>query len=280
MKVKDLMITEIIMATLPGNRTDVLRILVKENKTGIPVIKGKDKALVGFVTRQDIIAKPEEEQLALIINKNYPTLDPDDSIEKAAKILLDNDIHHLPVVENDKLKGIITPADFLQVIEKMDISESVDQFIRYPCVPIYQGAPLPVADSVFRVAKIVASPVLNEEGRLCGIVTDRDLFNLSTINVSSAMSAFGLGEDENAWTWEGLRNIMKLYFDVSRLELPNVPVKEVMIPKPKTVFRKTSVSKAARIMKKYDYGQLPIRDSKDRLISMIYDIDLLAVLAK
>ncbi len=280
MKVKDIMTSDPVVATLPGNRTDVLRQLVMENKTGVPVIKKADNKLVGFVTRQDITAKPEEEQLAMIIRKDYPNLAPNDKIEVAAKLLLDNDLHHLPVVKNKKLVGIVTPADFLQKIEDVGCEEPVEKYVRTPCVPIYEGAPLPVADAVFRMANLMAAPVLNDEGRLVGIVTDRDIFNLSTVNVSAAMSALGLGEDEDGWTWEGLRNIMKLYFNVSRIDLPKIPVKQVMISEPHTVFRKTPVSEAARIMKKYDFGQLPIRNSKDRLVAMIYELDLLVSLVE
>ena len=275
MKIKELMTTKPIVAELPGNRTDLLRLLVNENKTGVPVVKANDGTLAGFITRQDITSKPEEEQLALLINKEYPTLEPGDDIIEAAEILLSHDLHHLPIIKNNKLVGIITPADYLQLIEDLEIKTPVEKFVRTPCVPVYEETPLPAVDAVFRVAKLMAAPVLDEHGKLIGLVTDRDLFNISTINVSAAMSALGLGEDEDEWSWEGLRNIMKLYFDVRRIELPMIPVNEVMIKEPRTVFRKTSVSDCARIMKKYDFGQLPIRNSKDQLIAMVYELDLL-----
>jgi CBS domain-containing protein len=51
-----------------------------------------------------------------------------------------------------------------------------------------------------------------------------------------------------------------------------------MVKNPTTVFRKTSVSEAARIMRKNDFGQLPVRDSKDHLLAMIYDLDVISVL--
>jgi CBS domain-containing protein len=67
---------------------------------------------------------------------------------------------------------------------------------------------------------------------------------------------------------------------VKQIALPKIPVCKVMISNTVTIFRKTSVSEAARIMRKHDFGQLPIRDSGDRLIAMIYELDLLAAIAR
>ncbi len=274
MQVKEIMSKEVVCAKLPGNRTDVLRLLVTENKTGVAVIK-EDQTLAGFVTRQDIYAKPDEEQLALVMRNDHPTLKPTDSIEKGANHLLERDLHHLPVVKKNKLVGILTPADYLGVIEDMKLETPVEEFVRTPCVPVYMGSPLAVVDTLFRVAKVVASPVLDDSGVLVGIVTDRDIFNLSNVDGHTAVSDLGIGEDEDSWTWEGLRNIMKLYYEVKHINLPDIPVSDVMIKDPVTIFRKTNVSEAARIMKTNDFGQLPVRDSKDRLIAMIYELDLL-----
>ncbi|MDO9536716.1 MAG: CBS domain-containing protein, partial [Thermoplasmata archaeon] len=64
------------------------------------------------------------------------------------------------------------------------------------------------------------------------------------------------------------------------INLPKIPVKNVMISDPVTIFRKTSVSETARIMKKHDFGQLPIRDSQDRLVAMVYELDMLAAILR
>jgi CBS domain-containing protein len=133
-------------------------------------------------------------------------------------------------------------------------------------------------DSLFRVANVVASPVLDDDGSLIGIVTDRDIFNLSDVDGHTAVSDLGIGEDEDSWTWEGLRNVMKLYYEVKHIKLPNIPVNDVMVKDPVTIFRKTSISEAAKLMRKNDFGQLPIRDSKDRLFAMIYELDTLVAL--
>ena len=279
MKLKDIMVKEVVCAKLPGNRTDIIKLMVRNNKTGMPIVKD-DGSMAGFITRQDIYAKPEEEQLALAMRKDYPFLSSNDSLEEGARVLLDNNIHHLPIVNRKKLAGIVTPADYLGVIEKLDINEPIENFVRTPCAPIYEGAPIAMADTLFRVSGVVAAPVLNDEGLLVGIVTDRDIFKHSNVDGHTAVADLGIGEDEDSWTWEGLRNVIKLYYEVKHLTLPKIPVKDVMVSDPITIFGKTSVTEAARIMKKHDFGQLPIRNSQDRLVAMIYEQDMLAAILR
>ena len=277
MNLKDIMVKDAVGVKLPGNRTDVLKLLVKNNLTGVPVIKD-DGTLAGFITRQDIYSKPDEEQLALVMRKDHPTMGPKDTIEDGARLMLEQNLHHLPIVQKEKLVGIVTPADYLAVIEKLELEEPIENFVQTPCIPVYEGSPLTVVDTLFRVGGVVAAPVLDDDGRLTGIVTDRDLFKHSNVDGHTAVVELGIGEDEDAWTWEGIRNIMKLYYEVKHIKLPKIPVRDVMVKDPITIFRKTSVSEAARIMRKHDFGQLPIRNSKDRLIAMVYELDLLAAI--
>lgn len=280
MKVKEIMTENPIVAELPGTRSDVVKQLVKHNITGMPVVKTTDGSLAGFVTRQDIFSKPEEEQLALVMRRDYPTININASAKDAARILVEQDLGHLPVIEKGKLVGIITPTDLLIVVEKANPQVTVEEIVRSPCIPIYEGAPLSVALATFRAAKVVALPVLDDEAKLVGIITDRDMFNQTIVDRTVAMSDLGISDEDDNWTWEGLRNVMKLWYEVAKVDLPKVSVGEIMIKNPMTVFRKTLVGDAARTMRKNDFGQLPVRDSKDNLVAMIYDIDVVSTLTK
>ncbi len=280
MKVKEIMTENPITAELPGTRTEVLKTLVKNNITGMPVIKTSDGTLAGFVTRQDIFGRPEEEQLALVMRRDYPTISPKASVKDAARILVKENLSHLPVVEKDKLQGIVTPTDLLVVVEKENPQLTVEEIVRSPCIPIYSGAPLTVALATFRAADVNALPVLDDDAKLVGIITDRDIFNQSVVDSSVVMSDLGLSNGENNWNWEGIRNVVKLWYEVSKVNLPRLMVKDIMIQNPTTVFKKTLVGDAARLMRKQDFGQLPMRDSKDNLIAMIYDIDVVSTLIK
>ncbi|MCJ7488532.1 MAG: CBS domain-containing protein [Thermoplasmata archaeon] len=280
MKVKDIMTENPIIAELPGTRTEVLKKLVKSNKTGMPVVKSSDGTLAGFVTRQDIFSKPEEEQLALVMKRDYPTISPKADVKDAAKVMVEQNLSHLPVVENGKLVGIITPTDLLIVVERENPEVTVENIVRSPCIPVYMGAPLVVALATFRAAKVNALPVMDDDAKLVGIITDRDIFNQSVVDNTVVMSDLGLNSGADNWNWEGIRNVMKLWYEVSKVNLPKLTVKDIMIHSPVTVFKKTLVADAAKIMRKHDFGQLPVRDSKDNLVAMIYDTDVISTLIK
>ena len=275
MKVKDLMSKEIIVAYVPSTVRDALKILAKHNVSGIPVLRKGTRQLAGVVTRSDIFRNPDEEQLAMVMNPNPYTIGEDDDIEDAAKLFYENRIHGLPVLDKKRnLVGIVSPTDLLKMIEEKD-NRYVENYYTTSCVPVYQETPLPALMEIITITNESALPVLDGEGKLVGIVTDGDLFKLSHIKDSISKSEFGLGDDEDAWTWEGIRDVLRLYYSTSKIDLPPVPVKEVMVREVKKVSRKTPISEVAKVMLKKRISQLPVIGSDDRLIGMITDIDLM-----
>ena len=116
-------------------------------------------------------------------------------------------------------------------------------------------------NKTFKVARIADVEVL----------TDRDLFS---DQISDAEAAKKLGVEDPKLI--GLRNVMPLFYTATEKYLANdKTVKDYMVPKPATVFRKTSLSEVARIMIVNDFGQVPVHGTKDELVGMIYDVDVL-----
>jgi CBS domain-containing protein len=273
-KVKDVMTTDTITAAVPGNREDVLRLFGKHEITGMPVVKAGTKTLAGIVTRSDLFRHNEEEQLALIMNDSPLTVEPNDTIEEAATIFYRRRVHGLPVVKDGELQGIIAPSDILRLIKSFD-GELVEEYLSPLFIPIYQDTPLPAVMRIFKITDVDAVPVIDDEGRLVGIVGDGDLFTFSHLQESVGKSEMGLGEDEDIWSWEGIRDVMRLYYETSKIELPPIPVKEVMVTDLFTVFRKTPISGVADKMLTHQVNQLPVTDGRDELVGMVSDIDLM-----
>ena len=94
MKIKEVMTKEPVTVTLPSSRTKVIRTLVESSLTGIPILKGKDGEYVGVITRHHLFRKPEVDQLALLVDENYPTMTPDQSVNTAARIFLEKNINY------------------------------------------------------------------------------------------------------------------------------------------------------------------------------------------
>ncbi len=275
--VKHVMTKDPVTVTVPGSRGEALRLLVQHKVTGLPVVK-EDGSYAGFVARKHIFERPDEDQLALLTRKDYPTLSPDTPVEEAAKLVVGTDYRHITVVDDGKVVGIVTPADLLSVVEELGLDTTVDKVLHSLCVPVYEGTPLAVANEIMRVARVFALPVLDTRGRLVGIITDRDMFDMGRVNGTAAVQELGLANEENPWMWEGLRSVMKLYYEERKVELPDVSVGEAMVKNVKAVSAKTTVSEAARIMRKEDYGQLPVKDSRDRLLGLLTELDVIRVL--
>ena len=106
------MTSDVVHIEIPGNRDDVLKILKRTGISGVPVIKSKK--LVGIITRKDLLQKPEETQLGLLMTSKPVTVAPDADISDAARLLVTNKIRRLPVVENSKLVGLLSVADLVQ----------------------------------------------------------------------------------------------------------------------------------------------------------------------
>ena len=278
MKVEDVMSEDLIVGYVPGTVKDALKILAKHNVSGMPILKKNTKTVVGVLTRTDIFRNPEEDQIALIMSEDYHFVEKEQDVRNAAKLLYDNRIHGLPVINSRKnLVGIISPTDILKSAHK-DITKNIENYFTNLVAPIYQDTPINIVMEIINITHEHALPVLNDERKLVGIVTDGDLFKLSHIKESISQTNFGMGGDEDAWTWEGIRDTVRLHYSTSEVSLPPVPVKEVMVTEMIKAYTNTPVNDVANKMLKNNISHVPVVDSNDRLIGMVTDIDLMAVM--
>ena len=91
MLAKDFMTKDVVTVEIPSSRDDVLRILKRTVISCVPVVKGEEKKLLGIVTIKDILRKPEETQIALLMTSDPLTIEPDTDIAEAARIMGESD---------------------------------------------------------------------------------------------------------------------------------------------------------------------------------------------
>jgi len=276
MKVEDVMSTDLIVGYVPGTVRDALKVLAKNNVSGMPILKKGTKNVVGVVTRTDIFKNSDEEQLALIMSDKIHFVEKDQNVKDAAKLLYNNRIHGLPVINKRKhLIGIISPTDILKTLSEKN-KDYVEKYFTNMVVPVYQETPINIVMEIIKITNENALPVLNNELKVTGIVSDGDLFKLSHIKESVSRSDMGIGDDEDQWTWEGIRDTIRLYYSTTKVDLPPVPVKQVMVSNVVKAFKNTPVSEVAKNMIKNKISHMPVVDESDRLVGMITDIDLMA----
>jgi CBS domain-containing protein len=278
MKIEDVMSQDLIVGYVPGTVRDALKTLAKHNRSGMPILKKDTKMVAGVLTRYDIFKNPEEDQIALIMSDNYHSVEKEQDVKDAAKILYEHRIHGLPVINNRKnLIGIISPTDILRNIQN-NVTEKIERYFTNLVVPIYQETPINIVMEIINITHENALPILNDERKLVGILTDGDLFKLSHIKESVAQTDLGMGGDEDAWTWEGIRDTIRLHYSTSEVSLPPVPAKEVMITDVIKAYENTPVNEVAEKMVKNQISHIPVVDSNDRIIGMVTDIDLMATM--
>lgn len=274
--VSDIMTAAPIVVEVPGSRNDAINMMVRNKLTGLPVIRSSDGKLMGIVSRRDIFRKFDEDQLSLIMKKGCITIEPSASIAQAAKIFSEKRIHRLPVVENGKLVGIITPTDLLREVKEMKTTMTAEDVIRTTCVTAYVDEPLAYTITAMRISDVPAVPVLDARGKLVGILTDRDLFSDQTKD-AEAMSKLGIEDSELA----GYRNVLPLFYAATEKYLSDDrKVRDYMVKDPLTVFKKTTLNDVAKMMLHNDFGQVPVHGTKDELVGMIYDVDVLCALTR
>ena len=143
MKVADVMTKDPVAVDPATPLREVARTLVRNSISGLPV-KTVDGRVLGVVSEADILAKeraaPRESSLLgrlLDASSNAPkhlardaadamttppvTIGPDRPVSDAASIMLDRQVHRLPVVETDgRLVGIVTRADLVRAFTRAD----------------------------------------------------------------------------------------------------------------------------------------------------------------
>jgi len=272
-KVKDIMTENVVYAEVPGNSSEALELLLKHNISGIPVVKRGTKEVVGIVTRSDFARNPEEGQLALLMTREVHTTTPEEDIKNVARAFLEKNFRRMPVVTNSHLVGIVTVSDIVwRAIARMNISEPVEKYMESKVTTVWEETPLKVAYEIMRLSGERALPVLDDDGSMVGIIGDTDLLKVFEITESTHKSELSGGTEGDRWGWDS-KNV--IYITKKRLELPDKPVKEVMVRDVVTVTKRTSVSECAKRMAKKRIEQIPVINAEGDLIGMVKDISLL-----
>jgi acetoin utilization protein AcuB len=124
------------------------------------------------------------------MRKNVVTIDAGSSVQEAAHLLKEHDIRALPVMEGGRLAGIVMEGDLKRAIisdyASLELPELLSQIARTKIRDIMTSDPVTLTvDHTLQDAaeflldkKVSHAPVVDDEGELAGIITQKDIFRV------------------------------------------------------------------------------------------------------
>ncbi len=119
-----------------------------------------------------MVRKVKREE-SLIIRDVY-TVTPDTTIEEADRIMREKNITGLPVVEGDKIVGIITIRDIRFYQNHGDTSIKVSELMTKDVITAEEGITLEEAIKIMHRHRIEKLPIV-KDGKLVGLITAKDI---------------------------------------------------------------------------------------------------------
>ena len=120
-QVKDIMSKDLVTISNERSALEAAKIMTDKGVSSLIVLSGDQP--VGIVTERDFIKKIclkelqlSEVQIGNIMSKIRTYATPDTSIEVAVQRMINNRIRRLPIIDNDKLVGIVTVTDLAKYL--------------------------------------------------------------------------------------------------------------------------------------------------------------------
>jgi CBS domain-containing protein len=113
--VSDLMTTDLI-ALIPIDTVGRARqLLATGHFHALPVMQGN--AVLGIVTTADLVSVGDDDELVTALMTPVPTAIPVDApVDEAAALMLSERIHHLVVIDDREVVGILSSLDLLAAV--------------------------------------------------------------------------------------------------------------------------------------------------------------------
>ena len=159
------------------------------------------------------------------MSKNVITIDVNDSMQDAMKLLKENDIRMLPVMKKAKLVGIVTDRDLKKAsasdATSLEIHELLYLLMKIKAKDIMTKDVITVPPDytveetaqVLEKKRISGAPVVDADGQLVGTITQTDLFRvlISLTGVGNGGIQFGFQVEDRPGSIKEVADIIRIY---------------------------------------------------------------------
>ena len=263
MQIKNLMSEDLITVDKDQNLTDALKLFRKHNVSRLPVTNNKE--LVGIISERDIANKLGSSKyesmpasrlhVSSVMVKDVITVPQSMRLGEVAKIMLDKGIGSVPVMDDDKMVGIVSKADFVTLavgiaFDKITVKEIMSKNLISvsPSERIIHARRLMLEEHVGRL------PVV-DEGELVGMITSKDL-----------MRAF----------IEFRKSVPEKY---QKSQIKDLLVEDIMSKNPTFVSKDLSITEVSNIIMETGFNGLPVVEDGE-VVGIITQTDILRLIEK
>lgn len=259
--------TSPVITVTPQTHLTEARTLLAENKIrALPVVL--DNRLVGIITKRGLLRLDlsilginswnnsvdlSESKIGDVMTHNPLTIIPESSVPKAARVMLENKITALPVMDKGRLIGILTNSDILRFLiaayPELKKPVRVKNYMSDEVVTVDPETSLLEAHRLMGIKRIRSLPVVNDS-ELVGIVTRTDLMNSDPSRLVS-------------------HNNQELSLKILTQDVEKVMTRNVL-----TIDQDQEIVEAARLMLENKIHVLPAVDKDQKMVGIITESDL------
>lgn len=188
--------------------------------------------------------------------------------------MIEEGVRYLPVVFEEMLTGIITVKDILdRAVSEMDLDIHVKDVYSEQVTAIWEETPLMAAYVIMDASKSRTVPVVDDEGKVVGIISDVDILRASEIKESTATDMLTTETEGDLWSLEG-KNL--LYVVSKNLVFPEDKVVGDLMTKEVGVGRRTPIKRCSKVMVSEDLKEVPVMTPEGELVGVVRDFDILS----
>lgn len=140
LKIKDIMTDDVATVSPETTVVEAARIMQRHDVGSLPVCEGPD--LVGIVTDRDIVVRSvaHGKDLATtpireVMTQKVATASPETDVHKVAALMSNQQIRRLPVVDNNRLVGMVSLGDLAtQAKTEVEVAKTLGE-ISQPAAP-------------------------------------------------------------------------------------------------------------------------------------------------
>lgn len=269
MHIKDIMSREVVVIDKDQNIHDALKIMKKRKISRLPVINtngNNKKELVGIITEKDIALRlgssrygnlsPSHFHISTVMTPDPITLESGKSIGAAAKIMVENKIGGIPVIDNEEIIGMVTKTDFVKTCQGIPYNNmSIKERMKTDLITVNPQDRIVHARRMIIDEEIGRLPVM-DMNQLEGIVTAKDIAN--------SMISF--------------RKVVPDKYQSARIR--NLIVEDIMTQNVRKIDENASIADLSTLLLEEDFSGVPVVDEDQKPVGIITKTDIINLIVE